>query len=79
MKFYTNAQVLGDNILVRGVENGKRFKHRVGYYPTLFLPSNKESKWRTLDGKKVSSIKPGTIRETREFAKKYDGVDNIDI
>ena len=28
MKFYTNVQLIGNQFLVRGVENGKRYAHR---------------------------------------------------
>ena len=29
MKFYTNVHQIGDHILVRGYENGKRFDDRI--------------------------------------------------
>ena len=35
MKFYTNVQMIGNQFLVRGVENGKRYEHRDEFYPTL--------------------------------------------
>ena len=33
--FYTNVICVGNNILYRGVENGRRVKLRVGYTPTM--------------------------------------------
>jgi len=79
MRFYTNVQMVGDNFLVRGYENGKHFMTREKFYPTLFVSSKKETKYKTLDGEHVKSIKPGTVRECREFYKKYDGVENFKI
>jgi DNA polymerase elongation subunit (family B) len=78
-RFYTNVQLIGNQILVRGVENGKRFESRDEFYPTLFVKSKKDSKYRTLSGEFVEPIKPGTIRDCREFYKKYESVDGFEI
>jgi len=79
MRFYTNVQMVGDQILVRGYENGKRFMNRESFNPTLFVPAKGKSKFKTLEGEYVSPVNPGTIRETRDFIKKYDGVDGFNI
>ncbi len=79
MRFYTNVQMVGDHFLVRGYENGRHFATREKFYPTLFVPSNKETKYKTLEGDYVESIDPGTVRDCREFIKKYDGVRNFKV
>ena len=79
MRFYTNVQMVGDNFLVRGVENGKHFATREKFYPTLFVPSKRKSKYKTLEGEYVESVEPGSVRDCREFIKKYDGVENFKI
>ena len=79
MRFYTNVQMVGDHFLVRGYENGRHFATREKFYPTLFVPSNKKTKYKTLEGDYVESIEPGTVRDCREFIKKYDGVENFKI
>ena len=79
MRFYTNVQMVGDNFLVRGVENGKHFATREKFYPTLFVPSKNKTKYKTLEGEYVESIEPGSVRDCREFIKKYDGVENFKI
>ena len=79
MRFYTNVQMVGDQILVRGYENGKRYMNREIYNPTLFVPAKKKTKYKTLAGEHVEPVKPGTIRETRDFMSKYDGVDGFKI
>jgi len=79
VRFYTNVQMIGDQFLVRGYEDGKNFMIREKYSPTLFVPSNKKSFYRTLTGEYVEPIKPGGVRDCREFIKKYDGVENFNI
>jgi DNA polymerase elongation subunit (family B) len=79
MKFYTNVQLIGNQVLVRGVDNGQRYEHRDEFRPTLFVKSKKDSKYRTLSGEAVEPIKPGSVRDCREFYKKYDEVDGFAI
>jgi len=79
MRFYTNVQMVGDNFLVRGYENGRHFMTKEKFYPTLFVPSNKKTKYQTLEGEYVESVQPGTVRECRDFIKKYEGVENFKI
>jgi DNA polymerase elongation subunit (family B) len=77
--FYTNVQLIGNQFLVRGVENGKRFENRDEFFPTLYVNSKKESKYKNLSGENVEPIRPGTVRDCREFYKKYENVDGFDI
>ena len=48
MKFYTNVQLVGDDFLVRGYDNGNYFQTREKFSPTLFMKSPKKSKYKTL-------------------------------
>ena len=79
MRFYTNVQLIGNKFLVRGYDNGKYFQFRDDYIPTLFVPSKKESKYKTLEGENVETIQPGFVRDCREFYKKYQDVENFKI
>ena len=79
MKFYTNVQLIGNQFLVRGVENGKRYEHRDEFFPTLFVKSKKKTKYKTLDGQAVEEINPGTVRECRDFYKRYEDVEGFEI
>ena len=79
MKFYTNVQMVGDRFLVRGYENGQHFMVREEFQPTLFVQSKKKTKYRTLEGEYVQSIQPGTVRDCREFIKKYEDIDNFNV
>jgi len=71
--------MIGDKFLVRGYDNGEYFQIRDDYQPTLFVSSNKETQYKTLDGKYVAKVKPGTVRETKEFIRQYEFVDNFQV
>jgi len=79
MKFYTNVQLIGNQFLVRGVENGKRYEHRDEFFPTLFVKSKGKAKYKTLSGESVEEINPGTVRDCRDFYKKYEDVEGFEI
>ena len=79
MKFYTNVQLIGNQVLVREVDNGVRKEYRDEFFPTLFVKSKKKTKFKTLNGDSVEPIKPGTVRECREFYKKYEDVDGFSV
>ena len=79
MRFYTNVQMIGNQFLIRGYDNGEHVMFREEYFPTLFVPSKKKTKYKTLEGDYVESIKPGSVNDCREFYKKYDGVEGFKI
>jgi DNA polymerase elongation subunit (family B) len=79
VKFYTNIQMIGNQFLVRGYDNGEHVMFREEYSPTLFVPSKKRSKYKTLEGDYVEPIQPGSVRECRDFYKKYNDVDGFKI
>jgi len=78
-RFYTNVQLVGNQFLVRGYENGKSFITRDEWRPTLYVPSKQKSKFKSLSGKYLEPVVPGYVRDCREFYKKYDGVDGFEI
>jgi DNA polymerase elongation subunit (family B) len=79
MKFYTNVQMIGNQFLVRGYDNGEHVMFKEEYSPTLFVKSNKETKYKTLEGEYVEAIQPGLVRDCRDFYKKYESVENFKI
>ena len=79
MEFYTSVHPVGDKILVRGYQNGRAYQRKIDFYPTLFVTSKEPSKWKTLEDTYVDEIKPGGIRETRDFIKRYDGVEGFPV
>ena len=71
MRFYTNVVQWGNQILVREYKNGERLNHKVKYSPTLYVPVQKETGWKTLDGKNVTPYKHETIKGAKEFIAQY--------
>ena len=65
--FYTSVMRYGNSILYVGYEGGHRIKESVKFKPTLFVPTRNETKYRTLDGVAVDMVKPGTMRECKDF------------
>ena len=79
-EFYTSITQRGKFILSRGVlEDGTPFQRREEFHPTMFVPSQNKTEYRTLDGLYVESIQPGNIHDTREFISKYQDVKGFDI
>ena len=79
MSFYTNVQLIGNNILYRGIEGGERVQSRTEFSPTLFITSNKEEKYKTLTGRSVKPLKFENAREARQFAAKYEDVQGVEV
>jgi len=79
-EFYTNISMRGKYILYRGVdENGNRVSRKEEFHPTLFVPSQDETDWKTLEGFYVEPIQPGSIQDTREFINQYKDVQGFDV
>jgi DNA polymerase elongation subunit (family B) len=80
MRFYTNVQLVGNQFLVRGYDNGEHFSLRDEFKPTLFVDSKSpKSKYKTLDGKIVEPIQPGYVKDCREFLDKYKDVKGFNV
>ena len=80
-RFYTFARLYGDSIIVRGWDDkkGGYFKDKVPFKPTLFLPSKKETGYKTLEGTNVTPVQPGGIKDCKEFLNQYSGVDGTTV
>jgi DNA polymerase elongation subunit (family B) len=80
-KFYTNVLCVGNHILYRGVDNGRRVRLKVAYTPRMFLlaDTKKNNLWKTLHDQPLEEVKFDSIRECRDFIKRYDEVDNFKI
>ena len=79
-KFYTNCQVLGNNILLRGYDNHKQILEKIPYEPTLFIKSNKKTEWKSLyEGEYLEPQKFTSIKEARDFKERYKDVHGFEI
>jgi DNA polymerase elongation subunit (family B) len=79
VNFYTNVQQYGSKILFRGIENDQRVRRQLDYFPTLFGPSPVPTEYTTIHGEYVGPIKPGSLKETKEFLRQYEGVDGYKL
>ncbi len=79
MRFYTNVYEKFNKMLVRGYENGEYFQIEEEYQPTLFVPSNKKTNYKTLDDHYVEPIQPGKISDCKEFLDKYSKVEGFTV
>ena len=77
MDYYTNVISYGNSILVRGVKNGERITVRNKYQPTLFVPIQKKSQYKTLDGKYLTPVKHQSIKSAKEFLSQYSEQQNL--
>ena len=79
MKFYTSVLPYHGKLLVRGVKaDGNPCSYRVNYDPSLFIPVQKESKYKTLDGRNLDRVKFGSIVEAKKWIQEYQGVTNFE-
>ena len=79
MKFYKNVEQVGNKILVRAHENGTDVMYREDFKPSLFVSSNKPSDYKTLDGRNLRRVMPGTIADCRQFVQQYADVEEFEI
>ena len=80
MNFYTNVSRYGNSILYRGYSpNGTAIQQKYKFKPTMFMPTQTESDWKTLDGKNVAPIQLESMSEARDFIKRYDEISNAEI
>jgi len=71
--------VRGDNILYRGMENGKRIKRKVPFNPTLYVPSDKKTEWKSLDGRYMEEFCVGSILDTNNFLREHRNTAGLEI
>ena len=71
MQFYTNVAQWGNTILLREYKNGERVNRKIKYSPTMFVPVQKKTEFKTLDGKYASPYKFDTIKEAKKFIEQY--------
>ena len=79
MSFYTNVQLVGDNLLYLGYENGQRIQRKFKFSPTLFVVTDKKTKHKTLDGRYAKPVKFESVKEARSFAEKYKHIENFEV
>ena len=79
MSFYTNVNLVGNNLLYIGYEDGQRIQRRFKFSPTLYVISNKPTDWKTLDGRYAKPIQFDTVGAARDFKDKYKDVEGFEV
>ena len=72
MNFYKNVIEHRGKLLVRGIHEGKEYKERLDFSPTLYATSQEDSKFKTLQGQPLKPIQFPSIAKAREFKRSYD-------
>ena len=69
MNFYKNVIEHRGKLLIRGVLNGKEYKEKIDFGPTLYLLTQEDSVYKTLQGQSLKPIEFTNIFAARKFRK----------
>lgn len=75
-RFFTAVDRIGQNMMVRGYENGKPFFEKHKYSPTLFVPSGKPTGYKDIYGVHQLPRKFDTMYDATQYIKETQGVSN---
>jgi DNA polymerase elongation subunit (family B) len=80
MNFYTNIYIRGNEVLLRGIEDGEKIQLAIPYKPYLFVPSHdSNTPFKTLKGQPVKRIDFESMREARDYVARYKNVENFPV
>jgi DNA polymerase elongation subunit (family B) len=79
MNFYTNVEYYRNQMLLRGYDRGKPVREKVNYKPYIFLPTKKQSEYKTLEGYPVEKRIFDSPKDAREFLRMYGEANNVKI
>jgi len=72
LNFYKNVIEHRGKLLVRGIHEGKEYKNKIDFSPTLYAISQEDSKFKTLKGQTLKPIQFPSISKAREFKRSYN-------
>jgi DNA polymerase elongation subunit (family B) len=76
-EFYTHVYADRRGIYYRGYSNNQRVKELIkDYSPSLFVPTNKPTPYKTVFGQDVQRIKFSSISEAQDFASSNDTIEH---
>jgi DNA polymerase elongation subunit (family B) len=78
MNFYKSVIEYKGKLLVRGILNGKEYKEKLDYKPTLYSLTQKQTQFKTLQGSYLTPIQFDSISDARDF-KRNIATDNSPI
>jgi len=78
MNFYKSVIEHRGKLLVKGILDGKEYKEKLNFDPTLYALTQQETEFKTLQGQYLKPITFKSIDEARKF-KKYTATENSPI
>ena len=72
MNFYKNVIEHRGKLLIRGIHEGKEYKNKIDFQPTLYGITQEKTNFKTLKGQHLKPINFGSISKAREFKKTYN-------
>jgi len=69
MNFYKSVIEHRGKLLVRGIHEGKEYKERIDFAPTLYSLTQQQTEFKTLQGQNLKPITFKTIDDARKFRK----------
>ena len=72
MNFYKDVIEHRGKLLVRGVHDGKEFKEKVEFRPTLYAITQEKTNHKTLQGQSLKPITFDSIKGARDFKRSYN-------
>lgn len=79
MKFYTNIFYDFANILIAEKDNGVTKYRSEKFAPSIFLPSTKSTKIKSISGQSLSEMKFDSYQQYKEFIEQYSDLPNFEI
>jgi len=72
MNFYKNVIEHRGKLLVRGVLDGKEYREKIDYSPTLYAITQDETGFKNLHGQNLKPIQFDSISKARDFKRNYN-------
>jgi len=72
LNFYKNVIEHRGKLLVRGIHEGKEYKNKIDFSPSLYAITQEDTKFKTLKGQNLKPIQFGSISKAREFKRSYN-------
>lgn len=78
--FYTNVERYKNVILFRGYDKkGNRVEREIRYKPKLYVPSQKETKWKSIYGKSLDVIEFESMYAANSYIREYGDISNFEV
>ena len=72
MNFYKSVIEHRGKLLIRGIHEGKEYKNKIDYSPTLYAKTQDNTVFKTLQNENLKPIQFDSISKAREFKKTYN-------